>query len=116
MTLADHTNPLKLNTLQLKTMALLQAMAQESNLAQPADEKGDVLLTAMPHAHGDHFHIGHRLVMARDATSLENPNVFQALARKGLVAQADNGAPIVTAAGIAYPTGIEAEILRGGHH
>jgi hypothetical protein len=114
--LANKPNPLNLNTLQLKTLTLLQAIARESGFADPPDESGAVTLKRLPHAHGDHFHIGHRVVMSRDATGLDNPNVYGLLARKGLVAQSDTGAPMVTALGLAYETGIESEILHGSGH
>lgn len=114
--MANKPNPLNLNTLQLKTLTLLQAIARESGYADPPDEAGAVTLKRLPHAHGDHFHIGHRVVMSRDATGLENPNVYSLLARKGLVAQNEAGAPIVTAQGLAYETGIEGEILHGSSH
>ena len=34
---------------------------------------------------GDHFHLGDATVRASDATGLENENVWNALARKGLI-------------------------------
>ena len=114
--MATRPNPLKLNTLQLKTLTLLQAIARESGYANPPDEQGAVTIKRLPHAHGDHFHIGHLMVMSRDATGLDNPNVYGLLARKGLVAQGDDGAPTVTSEGLAYETGIESEILRGSGH
>jgi hypothetical protein len=65
----------------------------------------------LPHAHGDHFHLGPALVSVRDATGLGNPNVVNALARKGLLLAEPTGLPVLTTEGLAYDTGIAAEIL-----
>src|SRR6202000_1531771 len=77
-------NPAKLNPLQLRTLTLLQAIARLPQVSQ-AQEDGHVAITAFPHAHGDHFHLGDATVSSRDATGLENENVWSALARKGLI-------------------------------
>ena len=68
-----RANPKKLNALQLKTLALLQAMAGESAFADSPAEDGTVAIHSMPHAHGDHFHVGRAVVSGRDATGLGNP-------------------------------------------
>ena len=107
-------NPKKLNALQLKTLAILQALARERAFADPPDEDGTVLIHSPPHAHGDHFHIGPAVVRARDATGLANPNVMNALARKGLLLGGPAGQPILTAEGLAYDTGLADAILHGG--
>ncbi len=109
-------NPLKLNPLQLKTLAILQALAKEPAFADPPDSEGTVRIRALPHAHGDHFHIGTAVVLARDATGLSNHNVYNVLARKGLILAGPAGEPVLTPAGLAYETGIAREILhRSGH-
>ena len=102
----SRPNPLKLNPLQLRTLAIMQALAAEAGYAGPATPEGDIPLKALPHAHGDHFHIGAAVVAARDATGLANPSVFGALTRKGLARLGANGAPSITAAGLAYETGV----------
>ena len=107
-------NPKKLNPLQLKTLAILQAMAEDQQLANPPDPDGTVLIHSAPHAHGDHFHVGAAVVQARDATGLGNPNVMNALVRKGLLLAGATGAPILTAAGLSYETGIIDEIVQRG--
>ncbi|MDW8369168.1 MAG: hypothetical protein RMK81_02785 [Geminicoccaceae bacterium] len=112
----SRTNPLKLNPLQLKTLALLQALAKEPAFADPPDSEGTVRIRALPHAHGDHFHIGRAVVLARDATGLSNPNVYNVLARKGLILAGPAGEPILTAAGLAYETGIAEQILHASPH
>lgn len=109
-------NPLKLNPLQLRTLAILQALAAEPAFADPPDGEGTVRIRALPHAHGDHFHIGDRVVLAKDATGLANPNVYNVLARKGLILAGPAGEPVLTAAGLAYETGVAAAVLHAGGH
>jgi hypothetical protein len=108
-------NPKKLNALQLKTLAILQAMAQDQWLANPPDEDGTVLIHSLPAAHGDHLHVGSAVVHARDATGLGNPNVMSALVRKGLLLAGAAGVPILTPEGLGYDTGIGDQILQSSH-
>jgi hypothetical protein len=110
------SNPAKLNPLQLRTLTLLQAIAQIPGASGPTPE-GDTAITQFPHAHGDHFHLGDAMVNASDATGLENENVWNALHRKGLIRCAWPDQIALTPAGIAYDTGIADQILhKGGHH
>jgi hypothetical protein len=109
-------NPLKLNPLQLKTLTLLQEMAHYPELATEIAETGDLLLTQIPHPHGDHFHIGAKVVAARDATGLNNAAVWVALERKGLVKGSFPYALTLTRAGRDYDTGLADEILHGSGH
>ena len=111
-----RANPSRLNGLQLKTLAILQALARERAFANPPDPDGSVLIHTLPYAHGDHFHIGRRVVSTRDATGLVNPNVMSALVRKGLLLAGPAGMPILTAAGLGYETGITAQVLHGADH
>ncbi len=110
------SNPLKLNPLQLRTLVLLQELARDPAHALPPDAAGTVAITNLPHAHGDHFHVGEFMVSGRDATGLRNEAVWQALDRKGLVRAAFPQVIALTAAGLAYDTGIRHEILHGGGH
>ncbi len=73
---------------------------------------GDTAITQFPHAHGDHFHLGDATVRASDATGLENENVWNALARKGLVKCEWPHTIALTPDGVAYDTGIADEILH----
>lgn len=110
-------NPLKLNALQLKTLTLLQAIAKLDNFSKDGETPGERLVTSLPHAHGDHFHLGDATVAGKDATGLSNPAVWTALERKGLVKTDFPKAATITAAGIAYETGMADEILhQSGHH
>jgi hypothetical protein len=110
------TNPAKLNPLQLRTLTLLQAIAQVPDASKPTPD-GDTAITAFPHAHGDHFHLGDATVRGSDATGLENENVWNALARKGLIKCAWPNEIALTPEGVAYDTGIADQILhKGGGH
>lgn len=107
-------NPLKLNPLQLKTLAILQELARSEG-AEPLED-GRIVVHRLPHAHGDHLHVGGAMVAARDAVGLGNPSVWGALERKGLIAASPEGHPILTTAALDYDTGIAEQILhRGGH-
>jgi hypothetical protein len=109
-------NPAKLNPLQLRTLVLLQAIARLPDAARQTPE-GDTAILAFPHAHGDHFHLGDATVMGRDATGLENQNVWSALSRKGLIKAEWPHNIALTPDGVVYDTGIADEILHpGGHH
>ena len=114
--MADRANPLKLNPLQCKTLALLQEIARQPGMANPPDDEGAVQLRYLPEPHGDHFHIGTAVVRSSDATGLANPSVFGALARKGLIAAGARGLPVVTPAGFAYDTGVADRILHRSDH
>ena len=61
------TNPLKLNKLQLRTLALAQVLANDPDSGLRDDASGEVTLMSLPRPHGDHVHIGAFVVSARDA-------------------------------------------------
>jgi hypothetical protein len=114
--MSARPNPLRLNPLQLRTLAILQQLARSSGYANPPDSDGTVLIRGLPHAHGDHFHVGDAVVLGRDATGLSNPAVFGALVRKGLLLPGPTGMPIVTPQGLAYDTGIADAVLHRADH
>ena len=70
----------------------------------------------LPSPHGNHFHVGPHLVMARDATGLHNPSVWAALTRKGLVSGAPAAAANLTEIGINYETGLSEKVLHSHDH
>ena len=109
-------NPLKLNALQLKTLTLLQQMARSPQHAQPGDEEGSIFVSNFPAAHGDHFHLGDAVVLARDASGLGNPNVFAVLERKGLLRSMHPMGAMLTAEALAYETGLDGQILHRADH
>lgn len=109
-------NPLNLNPLQLKTLTLLQELARTAGHPAPGDDEGGVAITDLPHAHGDHFHLGEAVVAARDATGLRNPSVWAALERKGLIRPKLPEAVILTLLGQEYDTGLRDTILHRASH
>lgn len=109
-------NPLKLNTLQLKTLTLLQELARWPETSSSLPDSEDVFLSALPQPHGDHFHLGRSVVLSRDATGLANPSVWAALERKGLIRGMFPAAVTLTRAGQDYDTGLRDEILHGSDH
>ena len=109
-------NPLKLNKLQLRTLALAQLIARDSSLAQRDEATGAVTLLHIPHAHGDHLHIGKFVVSTRDASGLSNPSVWAALVRKGLVEAEGPVAIRLTAEGVAYDAGYGDRFLAPSDH
>jgi len=114
--MAPRTNPLKLNPLQLRTLALLQELATLPEYATPVPESGGARLSQLPGAHGDHFHVGHKVVASRDATGLRNASVWAALERKGLVEGQFPYSVAITKEGLAYDTSGAGHILHGGDH
>jgi hypothetical protein len=109
-------NPLNLNPLQLRTLTLLQALAGLDGHAR-AMEDGHVMVTGIPGAHGDHFHVGDAVVRASDATGLRNEAAWVALERKGLMRSMYPMAAMLTPAGLTYDTGLADKILHrhAGH-
>lgn len=107
-------NPLNLNPLQLKTLTLFQVLAGIEDVAKPA-ENGEIEVTQLPHAHGDHFHLGAYVVMSKDATGLNNPAVWAVLERKGMIRSNIPHSVFITKDGLAYDAGMQ-EILHGSNH
>jgi len=113
----EKKNPLNLNTLQLKTLTILQAVAEIDEVVERNEADGSVKIKSLPHAHGNHFHVGNYLVSGADATGLQNSGVWAALERKGLVATDFPNSVTLSAAGVKYDTGLRDAILHsGGHH
>ncbi len=108
-------NPLKLNPLQAKTLVLFQELAKYPETSQ-ATESGEVVLTSLPRPHGNHFHVGAKVVMSKDATGLSNQAAWTALERKGLIRGSFPFAVTLTKDGLAYDTGIAHQILHGSDH
>jgi hypothetical protein len=109
-------NPLKLNPLQLKTLTLFQELAKMEGYASPADEPGHIMISRLPHPHGDHFHLGHYVVRSRDASGLANEAAWAALQRKGLIQSLYPMGCVLTPEGAAYETGLKDDILHQSHH
>lgn len=109
-------NPLNLNALQLRTLALAQAVAAEPGMASRDAATGAATLLHVPHPHGDHVHVGRFTVSARDASGFANAAVWVALARKGLATTDAAGAIVLTAEGLAYDTGLSERFARPSDH
>ncbi|WP_419902177.1 hypothetical protein [Kiloniella sp.] len=107
-------NPLKLNKLQLRTLVLAQVIGRDESQAVH-HPNGEVTISNLPHAHGNHVHVGEFVVSTKDTSGFTNPAVWAALARKGLVK--DAGHPItLTAEGVAYDTGLGNKFLEKSDH
>lgn len=114
--MAPKNNPLKLNSLQLKALTLLQELARSSQTSTAIEESNEVRITNFPGIHGNHFHIGNAIAMAKDATGLRNESVWKALERKGLARSFYPVGIILTSAGLAYDTRLRDRILLGTDH
>ena len=108
-------NPLKLNKLQLKTLTIFQQLAKAPETSG-RNENNEVLLTNMPNPHGNHFHCGDALVLAKDATGLRNQSVWKALERKGLARSMFPLGLTLTEEGEKYLTGLCDKILYRADH
>jgi len=107
-------NPLKLNTLQLKTLTILQALCDDESLGDASNNGKPIPL--LPSLHGNHFHVGPYIVLAKDATGLNNAAVWAALTRKGLVEGIPPAQARITSRGLDYVTGLSGKILQGHDH
>ena len=109
-------NHLKLNPLQLRTLALFQELARLPQFSTPVPDSDDVFLSTLPHPHGDHFHVGAKVALSKDATGLGNQSVWVALERKGLIRPAFPYALTLTKAGLDYDTSMSGLTLYGSDH
>ena len=108
-------NPLRLNKLQLKTLTLFQELARSPETSSAREDDG-ILITSIPQAHGNHFHLGAGVVMAADATGLKNQSVWRALERKALIHSSFPMGLVLTPAGNDYETGLREQILHLSDH
>ena len=109
-------NPLKLNKLQLKTLTLFQKLAQYPDVAEDLGN-GEKKLMQLPAPHGNHFHLGDKVVMSKDATGLQNEAVWIALERKGLIRVEMPFNIVLTQEGLSYNTDPWPQtILHGSDH
>lgn len=101
-------NPLKLNKLQLRTLAIAQIIAKDPMKSLTDAETGDVALLSVPHSHGNHAHVGPYVVSAKDVSGFQNDAVWVALARKKLtLGSPSDGQMVLLKAGVDYVTGLE---------
>ena len=109
-------NPLKLNSLQLRTLTILQQLGSFPETSSKNEETGEVMISNLPNPHGNHFHCGDAVVLAKNATGLKNQSVWKALERKGLARGFFPMGIALTSNGIAYDTGLAETILMGSDH
>ena len=109
-------NPLKLNKLQLRTLVLAQIIAKDPKSGQIDEASGEGTVLRVPHAHGDHVHVGQFTVSARDASGFENAAVWVALTRKGLVKEGYPASIVLTKDGMEYDTGLGDHFLEESDH
>ena len=114
--MAPKKNPLRLNQLQLKTLTILQQLARFPETSTPNEETGEIMITNLPQAHGNHFHCGDAVVAGRDATGLQNEGVWKALERRGLAKPFYPFGIALTPDGVSYDTGLSDTLLRRTDH
>lgn len=114
--MVKQTKSVKLNPLQSKTLVILQILANDPESSAELDESNDRKITRMPHAHGNHMHVGEFVVSSKDASGLTNKSVWVALARKGMVRENWEEEIILTAEGLAFSTGLEKHFVSPSDH
>jgi len=107
---------LKLNKLQARTLALFQELARHPETGIVDAETGEVTIAQMPHAHGDHMHLGDLVISSRDASGFQNEAVWVALERKGLARSAFPLSITLTAEGLAFETGLLKPTVEKSDH
>ena len=110
-----RVNPLQLNALQLRTLTILQILAEMPEAAEKNESTGETTIKAFPDPHGDHFHLGDGIVMGSDITGLFLEAVWNALERKGLAKPTWPTEITLTKEGLAYDTGLKDKILHSHH-
>ncbi|MGA0395007.1 MAG: hypothetical protein ACO3MW_13215 [Rhodospirillales bacterium] len=109
-------NHLKLNKLQQRTLALAQVLADEPGSAEINAETGEATLLQLPHAHGNHVHVGPYTVSSKDASGFSNPAVWTALERKGLARAEGLVCVVLTKEGREYDTGLGDKFFSPSDH
>ncbi len=110
------SNPLKLNGLQLRTLQVLQLLAQVRGASAPGPQDGEVTINRFPVPHDDHLHFGDYVVGTKDATGLQNQAVWNALTRKGLARADWPRAIVLTSEGRSYETDMAKKIVFRNPH
>lgn len=114
--MSPRQNPLKLNPLQLRTLAVLQALARDPRSAGTGPGAGEMTVERFPEPHGSHLHLGAAVIAAKDASGLYNEKVWHALERKGLARSDWPHRVTLTPVGLAYDTGLADVLLRPSPH
>jgi hypothetical protein len=114
--MSPKSNPAKLNSLQLRTLTVLQLLSQVQGAATVGPTVGEVTITRFPMPHGDHIHLGEYIVRVKDASGLQNQAVWNALTRKGLARADWPRAIVLTAEGRNYQTEMGNKIVFRAPH
>lgn len=109
------SNAPKLNALQGRTLALMQELAEDEELATDHPGGGRTI-HAVPEPHGNHVHIGRLTVSSRFASGLMNANVWRALERKGLIEGQYPYQVTLSPAALVFETGIREKMLQESDH
>lgn len=107
--------PIKLNSLQRRTLALFQVLAGNPESSTLNDETGEVTISYLPRPHGDHVHIGHFIVSGQDASGFANEAVWRTLDRKGLITSHFPLQATLTKQGLAFDTGLRDQFEHSDH-
>ena len=114
--MSNKKNPLKLNALQLRSLTVLQVLAQIGGYATQGPGPDEVTISRFPPPHGDHIHLGDFVIMGKDASGLYNQAVWNALGRKGLARPDWPQGITLTAEGRNYDTGLVDQIAHRATH
>jgi hypothetical protein len=114
--MSSKKNPLSLNPLQLRTLTVLQLLAQVPGAGTAGPQVGETTISRFPMPHGDHLHLGDFIVGVKDATGLQNKAVWNALTRKGLARADWPRAIVLTAEGRGYDTDMAKKIVSRAEH
>ena len=109
-------NPLKLNKLQLRTLALAQVLARDPKTGHKDEATGGVALMSLPHGHGNHVHVGEFTVSSKDASGFSNAAVWAILERKGLAKASGPMGISLTADALEYDTGLGKKFMAPSDH
>jgi hypothetical protein len=109
-------NPLKLNKLQLRTLALAQVLARDPETGLKDEATGNIALMTLPRGHGNHVHVGGFTVSSKDASGFSNPAVWTVLERKGLFLSVGPTSISLTPAALNYDTGLGDRFLAASDH
>lgn len=107
---------LKLNKLQDRTLALVQELAEQCDLALKDETTGLIRVHIQLHGHHDHMHIGRFTVSTRFASGLQNESVWKILERKGLIISHFPLSLDLTKEGQAYQTAVRDKMLSDSDH
>ena len=106
---------IKLNLLQGRTLALFQVLASSPESSSQNEETGEVSVSYLPQAHGDHVHIGNFVVSGQDASGFANEAVWRALERKGFIKSNFPIQATLTLQGLEFDTGLRDQFEHSDH-